>query len=122
MSTPNGPRSCHASPTAPATPTTPISSKDRMRRVKAITELETDLAALELPALGYSTVSDHCAIHVLSTNSLAVVVLCGHNAGIIEQVIRSRYAEQANISRTDDIITVTIESDRPLHRARRRTK
>ncbi|WP_330181559.1 hypothetical protein OHB26_35130 [Nocardia sp. NBC_01503] len=76
--------------------------------MKAIYDLEQIVGALEIPELGYSTVSDHAAIHVLDSNTLAVVVVCGHNARIIEQAILIRCYPQAAVQIDGDVITAAI--------------
>jgi len=74
----------------------------------AITDLERRICALELADLGYSTVAEHAAVHVLDSTTLAVVVLCGHNAEIIEHAIRAQHFEITGIGTVQDIITVTL--------------
>ncbi|MFE3225823.1 hypothetical protein [Nocardia sp. NPDC059228] len=78
--------------------------------MKVISDLERNINVLEIPELGYSTISDHAAVHVLNSTSLAVVILCGHNAHIIERTIRAQDygAIDIHIHIHQDIITVTI--------------
>jgi hypothetical protein len=108
MITPNRFRSCHPrSGVSKATPT-PLGRSDRDERMKAISDLEQSISALEIPALGHSTISEHAAVHVLNSNTLAVVVLCGHNAHIIEDAIRVQDYATTDISTDHDIITLTL--------------
>lgn len=80
--------------------------------MKAISDLERKISALEIPELGYSTIAEHAAVHVLNSNTLAVVILCGHNAHIIEHAIRVQDYSTAAVSTDRDIITVAIREGR----------
>ncbi|WP_067537000.1 hypothetical protein [Nocardia crassostreae] len=74
--------------------------------MKAIADLERSVCALEIPGLGHSRVDEHAAVHVLNSTTLAVVILCEHNARIIEEAIRARYDAAVDISTDGGIITV----------------
>lgn len=76
--------------------------------MKAISDLERAVNVLEIPALGYSTIAEHAAVHVLDANTLAIVILCGHNAHIIENTIRAQNYPTVDISTDRDVITVVI--------------
>lgn len=105
MVTPNRFRSCH--PRAGIT-RTPLATRDTDQRLTAITDLEHSIRALEIPALGHSTVAEHAAVHILDPSTLAVVVLCSHNADILEQVIRAQNYTLTGIAISRDIITLTL--------------
>ncbi|ONM49871.1 hypothetical protein B0T44_05880 [Nocardia donostiensis] len=87
---------------------------DRERRMHAILDLERRISTLELPQLGYSTVSEHAETHVLDSTTLAVVMRCTHNTAIVEHAIRAQNDHTIDISTDRDILTVTL---RPRHRA-----
>lgn len=108
MITPNRFRSCHPQSSVSKAGPTPLGRSDRDRRMKAISDLEQKISALEIPELGYSTISEHAAVHVLNSNTLAVVILCGHNAHLIERTIRSQDYPTTAVSTDRDIISVTI--------------
>ena len=78
--------------------------------MKAILELERGIRALELPLLGCSVVADHAAVHVLTSDTLAIVLMCGHNARIVEQAVRDAYPDAVSVFVDRDVITVTLES------------
>lgn len=108
MINPNRFRSCHPRAGVSKTTPAPLGRADRDRRMTAIRDLEQNVGAFEIPELGYSTVSDHAAIHILDSNTLAVVVVCGHNARIIERAILAQCYAGVAVRIDLDIITVAI--------------
>ncbi|MBL1080031.1 hypothetical protein JK358_37110 [Nocardia sp. 2] len=76
--------------------------------MRAITELERRISALEIPELGHSTVSEHADAHVLDSSTLAVVIVCGHNIRLIERAIRAHTTDTAEVQIERDIITITL--------------
>ncbi len=108
MVTPNHFRSCHPHRHGPISNQAPIGTSERSRRMRAIADLERIIGELELPELGYSTVSEHATVHVLDSTTLAVVMRCGHNARIVENAIRAQNYKTTDISTDRDVITVTL--------------
>ncbi len=108
MATPDRVRSCRPQRPVARPTAAPIAAVDRKRRLAAVEELERRIGALELPALGYSTVADHAAIHVLDMRTLAVVMICGHNIRVVEQAIRAQNYRIREIGCDRDIITIVI--------------
>ncbi|WP_280258026.1 hypothetical protein [Nocardia wallacei] len=74
----------------------------------AISALERNIRALELPRLGHSTVADHADVHVLGAHVLAIVMRCAHNTEIVVQTIRDQDYTITQIDTDRDVITLTI--------------
>lgn len=74
----------------------------------SISELERTIHDLELDELGHSKVAAHAALQVIDSRTLAIVVYCGHNAQLIEQVIRDQHYKAKEITSDHEIITITI--------------
>ncbi|WP_157117689.1 hypothetical protein [Nocardia vaccinii] len=111
--TPNRFRARHPHPTPPA----PVKSGHQRR--STITDLEAGVRTLEVPQLGHSLVCEHAATHILGPASMAVVMLCRHNAHLVEQAIRARYLDDVEVSTDGDVLTITLRTARTGERGRR---